>query len=121
EHLVEVAQPEQHDRVRMALLDVEVLPHQRRLGGMASSHAEPITCRSDSESAPQPCSTLRGSSMLTPAPMLAPASKPCATPSRHWRSSTLGGPPDAGGWISTNVKLRRSPGRVAGSQVPALT
>ena len=36
EHLVEVAQPEQHDGVRIPRLDVEVLAHQR--GGRGSLH-----------------------------------------------------------------------------------
>jgi hypothetical protein len=47
EHLVEVTEPEQHQPIRMPLLDVQVLPHQRRLGGVPGGHARAISRRSD--------------------------------------------------------------------------
>ena len=114
----------------MLLLDVQVLPHQRRLGGAPGGHAEAISRRSDTAPARADAGARRahrasgcrieespawsgGRFRLTPAPRLAPASNACATPSRHWRSSTLGGPSPAGGWIRTmrEAAAQARPGR----------
>src|ERR1051326_1496390 len=47
EHLVEVTEPEEDDRVGMLVLDVEVLPHQRRLAGSPGRHPASLTRGSD--------------------------------------------------------------------------
>jgi hypothetical protein len=48
EHLVEVTEPEEHDPIGKALLDVEVLPHERRLG-RRMTHGRSVSRWSDVE------------------------------------------------------------------------
>ncbi|MEZ4366926.1 MAG: hypothetical protein R2939_11635 [Kofleriaceae bacterium] len=48
EHLVEVAEPEEHDRLGVAILDLQELPHQRRFGRLGPGHEGPgVPGRSD--------------------------------------------------------------------------
>jgi hypothetical protein len=46
EQLIEVAEPKEHERIGVPVLDVQVLAHQRRLGG-TTAHATALPRRSD--------------------------------------------------------------------------
>ena len=95
EHLVEVAEPEEHDGVRVPRLDVEVLAHQRggRGGLQECAGARPAPYRS-------PWLFLRRGGLL-----LAPASRwrrpsPCR-PSSSWRCAPSASPAVCGGASSS--------------------